>query len=334
MNLYPFLFEPNKFTLVWGSEDWDISAIPNKESIIANGPLKGKKLSQVVDDYAKRLMGRKVVEMYGKKFPLLVKFIDAKDDLSIQVHPNDELAMKRHGCLGKTEMWFVVDAQPDSYLYSGFNQPISKYEYEKRVEDGTICEVLQRHNVRKGDVFFIPSGRVHAICGGIRLAEIQQSSDITYRIFDYNRPGLDGKPRQLHVEEARDAIDFTMYPTYRTDYREVINKPVAITESPYFTVKIHNITRAFHRKLFKYDSFIIYTCLSGNCIVKTRANSYFWLNPLNFKDAHRSCSVSLQAGQSCLVPASMADLDLIPDNESGVTELLEIYIDNKHFNKI
>lgn len=332
MNLYPFLFEPNKFTLVWGTEDWDISAVPNKESIIANGPLKGKNLQQLVEDYAERIMGRKVVEMYGTKFPLLVKFIDANDDLSIQVHPNNELAMKRHGCLGKTEMWFVVDAKPNSYLYSGFSQAISKYEYEKRVEDGTICEVLQRHNVKKGDVFFIPSGRVHAICGGIRLAEIQQSCDITYRIFDYNRPGLDGKPRQLHVDEARDAIDFNIYPTYRTDYLEAINKPVAITECPYFTVKIHNITRAFHRKLFKYDSFIIYTCLNGDCIIKTRANEGFWLNPLNAKDGSRSCSVHLSTGQSCLIPASMADLDLIPNNESGVTELLEIYIDNKHFN--
>lgn len=333
MNLYPFLFYPNKYTLIWGSEDWDISAIPNKESVVANGPLKGKKLSQLVDDFAERLMGRRVVNMYGKKFPLLVKFIDAKDDLSIQVHPNDELAMKRHGCLGKTEMWFVVDAQPDSYLYSGFNQNISKYEYEKRVEDGTICEVLQRHSVKKGDVFFIPSGRVHAICGGIRLAEIQQSSDITYRIFDYNRPGLDGKPRQLHVEEARDAIDFNVYPTYRTDYREAINKPIAITESPYFTVKIHNITRAFHRKLFKYDSFIIYTCLNGNCIIKTHAIERFWFNPLNVCDEHKSYTINLQSGQSCLIPASIADLDLIPDNESGITELLEVYIDNKHFNK-
>lgn len=319
--LYPLQFSQNVFTLVWGSEDWVVSAVPHKESFVANGPLEGKTLSELVDVYGEDLLGKKVVKMYGKKFPLLVKFIDAHDDLSIQVHPDNELAMARHASLGKTEMWFVMDAKEDAKLYSGFNCEITKEEYEQRVKDGTICEVLQAHSVKRGDVFFIPAGRVHAICGGVLLAEVQQSCDITYRIFDYNRPGLDGKPRQLHVEMARDAIDYTHYPTYRTDYLEKINKPVAITECPYFTVKIHNITRSFHRKLYKYDSFIIYTCLNGDCRIHLREKGL----PVS--------DIEMMKGQSCLIPASVADLDLIPNNDKGLTELLETYIDNKHFNR-
>ncbi|MCQ2094804.1 MAG: mannose-6-phosphate isomerase [Bacteroidaceae bacterium] len=329
--LYPLIFEQNRFDLVWGNEDWVISAVPNKESVVTGGALKGSTLSEVTARYGYRLLGKAVAEKYGDTFPLLVKFIDAKDDLSIQVHPNDELALARHGCLGKTEMWFVMDAEEGAHLYSGFSQPISKYEYAKRIDDGTICEVLQRHEVKRGDVFFIPAGRVHAICGGIRLAEIQQSCDITYRIFDYNRPGLDGKPRPLHTEEAADALDFRVYPTYKTDYLEKINKPVAITQSPHFSVKIHNITRPFHRKLYKYDSFVIYTCLHGNCMIQTRTSDKFWLNPTAGKDSSRSYTVRLNEGQSCLIPASIADVDLMPNNDAGLTELLEVYIDNKNY---
>ena len=329
---YPFLFLHNPFTLVWGSEDWVVSAVPQKESVVANGELQGKNLNELVAMYGEALLGKKVVAMYGNRFPLLVKFIDAKDDLSIQVHPDNELAMARHGSLGKTEMWFVMDAEPGAHLYSGFSQPISKYEYQKRVEDGTICDVLQRHEVRRGDVFFIPAGRIHAICGGIRLAEIQQSCDITYRIFDYNRPGLDGRPRQLHTAEAVDAIDYRTYPTYRTDYLQKVNEDVAITQCPYFTVKSYNITKPFHRKLFKYDSFIIYTCLHGECTIKTRKTVKPWLTPVDDAELHEQHTVRLVEGQSCLVPAVIADIDLVPNNDSGLTELLEVFIDNKHFN--
>ncbi len=329
---YPLRFNQNHFTLVWGSEDWTVSAVPQKESVVADGAFAGRTLGQLVEEYGERLLGKKVAKMYGRRFPLLVKFIDARDDLSIQVHPDNDLAMQRHGSLGKTEMWFVMDAEPGAHLYSGFNQTITKYEYQKRIEDGTICEVLQRHEVKQGDVFFIPAGRVHAICGGIRLAEVQQNCDITYRIFDYNRPGLDGRPRQLHTAEAADAIDFRMYPTYRTDYLDRINDPVAITQCPYFTVKILNITRSFHRKLFKYDSFIIYICLHGNCKIHTRKTSQPLFSSIPQSDIYPGSTIQLCEGQSCLIPAAIADIDLIPDNESGLTELIEVYIDNKHFN--
>lgn len=342
--LYPILFKDNFFELVWGGnklkplkglpsdnerigESWEVSAVQNKESIVANGTLAGKNLTELVNEYGELILGKKVQGMYGLKFPLLVKFIDAANDLSIQVHPNDELAKERHNSFGKTEMWFVMEAEKGAHLYSGFKSPISKYEYEKRIEDGSICEVLQEHPVKKGDVFFIPAGRVHAICGGIMIAEIQQSSDITYRIFDYNRPGLDGKPRQLHTELAKDAIDYKVYDSYKTEYEERINKPVAVTESPYFTVKIHNINRSFHRKLFKYDSFIIYMCLQGDCKIELRSTIGFEGKMPDIR------SISLTKGNSCLIPAACADINLVPNNSAGMTKILEVYIDNKNYKR-
>ncbi len=342
--LYPLLFENNFRTVVWGGnklkpmkgvpadnepvgESWEVSAVPGWESVVKNGLFAGRTLAQLVREYGEQLLGASVYEKYGLQFPILVKYIDAVQDLSIQVHPDDALAKERHGCFGKTEMWYVVKAEPGAYLYSGFNQPISRYEYEKRVEDGSICEVLQRHEVKAGDAFYIPSGRVHAICGGIIVAEIQQSSDITYRIFDYNRPGLDGKMRQLHIQEAKDAIDFKIYDDYKISYERKLNKPVPLVVSPFFVVKVLEVNRAFHRKLFKYDSFVVYVCLEGDCTIKVKSiNSAGGTLPQDYERA-----VHLTEGSSCLVPVSCADYDVVPNNETGVTRLLEVYIDNKNF---
>ncbi|MCQ2076865.1 MAG: class I mannose-6-phosphate isomerase [Bacteroidaceae bacterium] len=330
-------FAPIHKKLIWGSETWVVSAVPDSPSVLADSSAhdnaeSGITLPMLVKEFGPQLVGKRNWEYYGENFPLLVKFIDAHDDLSIQVHPNDELASKRHGCMGKTEMWFVMDAGPGAHLYSGFKKSITKAEYEKMVTDGSIMDALQCHPVKRGDVFFIPSGRVHAICGGIRLAEIQQTSDITYRIFDYNRPGLDGKMRKLHTELAKDAIDFNIYPTYQTDYLSKINNPVAITHCPYFTVKIHNITRPYHRKLYKYDSFIIYICLNGDCMIRKHRNSFFSRFKKNYFNDNDG-SVSLKKGESCVVPMSCADIDLVPNNNAGLTELLEVYVDNKNFNQ-
>jgi mannose-6-phosphate isomerase len=225
-------------------------------------------------------------------------------------------------------MWYVISATAGAYLYSGFNQPISRYEYEKRVEDGSICEVLQKHEVKAGDCFYIPSGRVHAICSGILIAEIQQSSDITYRIFDYNRPGLDGKLRRLHIQEAKDAIDFKVYDQYRVCYENRINKPVPLVVNRFFVVKILEVDRAFHRKLYKYDSFIIYMCVEGDCTIRIRSTEGYEKGAMP-DEQHRV--VRLTQGNSCLVPASCADFDVTPNNEAGITKLLEVYIDNKNF---
>lgn len=343
--LYPLLFNQDLHELVWGGqrlkpfkgmpsssddrigESWEISAVKDHESVVSNGPLKGKRLNELVTCYKELLLGKKVTSMYGDTFPLMVKFIDAERDLSIQVHPNDELAMARHGCFGKTEMWYVMDATPSAKLYCGFNSPISKYEYAKRVEDHSICEVLKEYSIQQGDVFFIPAGRVHAICGGSLIAEVQQSSDITYRIFDYGRLGLDGQLRELHTELAKDAIDFSVEDDYKTEYQPKINKPVCISESQFFTVKILEVNRGFHRKLFKYDSFIIYMCLEGDCAVRVLSTSGF------NGDIPADREIFLSKGNSCLVPASVADIMVTPLNSLGKTKLLEVYIDNKNFNK-
>ena len=327
--LYPLLFEPNLHPTVWGGrqiqkyknltltdepigESWEVSVVPSSVSIISNGEFKGMPLDKVVKEYGVELLGGEVFEKYKGEFPLLIKFIDAASDLSIQVHPNDELA-REGGKNGKTECWYIIDAKPGAYLYAGMKEKISKEEYVKRVEEGTICEVLAKHIVKTGDVFYLPAGRVHAICGGILLAEVQQNSDITYRIFDYNRPGLDGNPRQLHTAEALRAIDFNVQDEYRTIYNNEEQKANPCIESPFFTVRIVSTNRPFHRNLMKYDSFIVTMCLEGDCEIQIRSTGD---------------SVFLREGHSSLIPASIADYDIIPRNEKGMTRLLDAYINN------
>lgn len=323
---YPLFFEANLHKRVWGGhsllglkglpeskipygESWEVSAVPDSPSIVANGEYSGMSLVDVINQDPVGFLGAKVSEQYEGRLPLLVKFIDAKDDLSIQVHPNDKIAKERHNCLGKTEMWYVIDARPGAYLYNGFNSPISKYEYAKRVEDGTITDVLARHDVKAGDVFYIPAGQVHAICGGVVLAEVQQSSDITYRIFDYNRLGLDGLPRQLHTDEAMGAIDFDVKDDYRTHYSIGGNKANHCIDSPYFKVRVVDIDKTLHRNLVKYDSFIITTCVSGSCSIIVDGINY-----------------ELTTGNSCLIPAAIADYYVEPH---GHCQLLDSFIDNK-----
>ncbi len=327
--LYPLLFEPNLHPTVWGGrqiqkyknltltdepigESWEVSVVPSSVSIISNGEFKGMPLDKVVKEYGAELLGGEVFEKYKGEFPLLIKFIDAASDLSIQVHPNDELA-REVGKNGKTECWYIIDAKPGAYLYAGMKEQISKEEYVKRVEEGTICEVLAKHIVKTGDVFYLPAGRVHAICGGILLAEVQQNSDITYRIFDYNRPGLDGKPRQLHTAEALRAIDFNVQDEYRTIYNTEEQRANPCIESPFFTVRIVSTNRPFHRNLMKYDSFIVTMCLEGDCEIQIRSTDD---------------SILLREGHSCLIPACIADYDIIPRNEKGMTRLLDAYINN------
>ena len=329
---YPLLFNPNLHTIVWGGhrlqaykglpptdspigESWEISAVESSPCIVANGSMAGRDLISVVEEWGSELLGDAVYKQYGGKLPLLVKFIDAQKDLSIQVHPNDELAGRRHGKFGKTEMWYIIDAEPGAALYAGFRSKISQEEYRRRVADGTICEVLAKHEVRKGDVFYIPAGRVHAICGGIMLAEVQQSSDVTYRIFDYNRPGLDGRPRELHTDLALEAIDFSVSEDYRTHYGNTLETAAQVIDTPYFDVRVMDITEPFHRNLVKYDSFIISMCISGGC--KLVMNNY------NGEEKE----IELSAGHSCLIPASMADYNIVPTSKG--TRVLETHIDRK-----
>lgn len=221
-----YRFEPILKTLVWGTENWVLSGVEGNETRVKGGPDDGKTIN----------------ELYRGEFPLLIKFIDARRDLSIQVHPDDEVARLRHGCRGKTEMWYIIGTGPGAHLLAGLSRQITKDDYVRLVEEGRITDVLADHKVAPGDVFFLPAGRIHAICGGCYLAEIQETSDITYRIFDYNRPGLDGKPRQLHTQEAKDVIDYRVYPEYRTAYERKENAGVEVARCKYFTTDVYELT--------------------------------------------------------------------------------------------
>lgn len=334
MLTYPLLFRPNLHTVVWGGhrlaswkqvplppgvspevpigESWEVSCVPSSLSIIDNGPWAGRSLRDIIRCYPVQILGRSVSQRYGDELPLLVKFIDAEQDLSIQVHPDDFMAQQRHGKMGKSEMWYVIDAKPGAFLYAGFRKRLSPSEYRQHIIDGTICETLARHEVHTGDVFYLPAGRVHAICGGILLAEVQQSSDITYRIYDYNRPDINGKQRELHTDLAAEALDFNVLDEYRTLYDDETQRANRCISSPYFSVRVVEIEGTFHRNLLKYDSFIISMCLSGDCLIKIRSTQQ---------------GIILREGHSCLIPAEIADYDVIPVNKR--TRLLDAFIDNK-----
>ena len=337
--LYPLLFENNFVEMVWGGhrlkplkglpaddqpigESWEVSALPGHESIVKNGALAGTPLPQLVQDWGAALLGQHNITRWGSRFPLLVKLIDSESDLSIQVHPNDQTALQRHQSLGKTEMWYVLDAKPGATLFSGFREHITPYECEHRVADGSICQVLNELSAQRGDVFFIPAGRVHAIRAGLMLIEIQESSDITYRLYDYGRLGLDGKPRQLHTEQARDVIDYNLHDNYRTAYNPEANEPVTLVDCPHFTTKYFNVTRPFHRKLYKYDSFVIYICMEGNCNIVCNTSAS--------KSADDCMTVHLLRGHTCLIPACLANVQLVPDNLTRASRIMEVYIGNRN----
>lgn len=309
---YPMLFKQNRKILVWGTEDWTVSGVSNSESEVENGTWARYNLADVIARRPQEILGKQVAAKYNNQLPLLTKIIDAHQDLSIQVHPDDEMAAREHNKFGKSEMWYILDAKPGAYLYAGFKQQITPKEYKERVANGTICDVLAKHEVHKGDVFFLPAGRIHAICGGIRLAEIQQSSDLTYRIYDYNRPGLDGKPRELHTELAAQAIDYEVYPEYKTEHRDDIDAANELLNTPYFSVKIVDATKPMHRNMVKYDSFVILMCIQGDCKVHIRSTGD---------------EVTIAEGSSCLIPAVVADYDMIPLVHNA--KVLEAFINNR-----
>lgn len=325
--LYPLLFEPNLHEVVWGGnkltawkgqpvqahigESWEVSCVASSPSVIANGPWTGRSLPDVIRQFPEEILGHEVSQKYGGELPLLVKFIDAQKDLSIQVHPDDEMARRLHDKNGKSEMWYVLAAEPGAYLYSGFKESLTSEDYKRKVANGTIVDSLAKHEVHAGDVFYLPAGRVHAICSGILLAEVQQSSDVTYRIFDYNRPGLDGQPRQLHTELAAEALNYQVEKDYRTEYPTGDNRANSVIDSPFFSVRVTEFSRSFHRNLIKYDSFIISMCLQGDCKIKIRSTGD---------------EVLLREGYSCLIPAAIADYDIIPQQESS--KVLDAYINN------
>jgi len=302
-----YKFEPILKTLIWGSESWQLSGVPGSLSVVFEGPEKGRTVADLLCEQHERLVGRRSYERYGDTFPLLIKFIEANLPLSVQVHPNDELARKRHNSFGKTEMWYVLHAKKDAYLYAGFNQLLDPESYQRMVADGTITRALAKHTLHEGDVFFLPAGRVHSIGGGTTIAEIQQTSDITYRIYDFGRLDKNGNPRELHTELAKDAIDYKVMSDYRTHYLPCPNRPVELVGCDYFTTSLLDLNQPLHFDHSAMDSFVIYIGLEDNC---------------EFTDDKGETAL-LHAGQTLLVPASNTTLDLRP---VGTAKLLEVHV--------
>ena len=285
--LYPLTFDTIFKEKLWGGtkirdflgkdfaplkncgETWEISGVPGNLSKVSEGVLKGKTLPELIELFKGDLVGEKVYNEYGNEFPLLIKFIDAAQDLSIQVHPNDELARARHNSLGKTEMWHIFEADEGAQLITGFNRETSKEEYLEYLESGRLTELLNTEEVVPGDTFFIPAGRVHTIGKGLLLAEIQQSSDVTYRIYDFDRVDDQGNKRELHTEEALDALDYNHYPKYKTEVDRCMNDVVPMVNSQYFHTNLLEFSTGIIRVFDDTASTVIYTCTEGEAEIQT-----------------------------------------------------------------
>ena len=258
-----YKFEPLIKQMIWGSESWQISGVAGSETIVACGEHKEKTLNQLVKEQKEKLVGEENYKLFGNEFPLLIKFIDAKRDLSIQVHPNDEIAHKHGKPRGKTEMWYALDCASEAKLYCGLKKKITPAEYKTMIDNDTITDALACYEVIEDDVFFIPAGRIHAIGGGCKVAEIQQTSDVTYRIYDYKRKDKDGNYRELHTEKAAESIDYTVLPNYRTAYQPVKNEGVQIADCPYFTTAVYDLTEPMTLDYSELDSFVILIAVKG-----------------------------------------------------------------------
>jgi mannose-6-phosphate isomerase len=312
--LYPLKFKEIFKDKVWGGnrmgdllgkqyapmsncgESWEISGLEGNVSEVKNGFLQGNDLLDLIEVYMGDLVGEKVFLRFGNSFPLLVKFLDTSDFLSVQVHPDDKQAASRHNSQGKTEMWYVLDAQPDSEIIVGVSKKVDPDKLLKHVENKTLNHILNSQKVLAGDVFFLPAGRIHAIGSGITLCEIQQSSDITYRIYDWDRPGMDGKPRELHLQQALDVIDFEVLPDYKTRYEPVLNGHVNLVKNPFFTTNLLTFERPLELDYFYVDSFIIYVCLDGSCTIK-----------------YPHGQEMISKGETILLPAEINNVELLPD---------------------
>lgn len=291
-----YKLEPILRPMIWGSELWVLSGYPERLSVVAEGPDKGMNINELVAREKCRLVGEECYRRFGDEFPLLVKFLDVHAPLSIQVHPSEEFAQARQGLHGKTEMWYVIRAEKDARLMCGFSREITPEEFTRRVADGSITDVIASHDIAPGDVFFIPTGRVHALLEGSYIAEIQQTSDSTYRIWDYNRPGLDGKPRPLHTELAKDALDYRVCDSYKTPYEPQRDVEVPLVSCEYFTTSVLELSAPFRKDLSSMDSFLIVMCLEGGALLRSQGRE-----------------ARVAADECVLVPASAQDIEFIPD---------------------
>lgn len=325
MNInYPIKFGPILKEKIWGGqklnkllnkqsdkknigESWEISDVEGDTSIVSTGEFEGLSLQELISKFKGELVGEKVYQQFGEKFPLLIKFIDAKTALSIQLHPNDVLAKKRHNSFGKTEMWYVMQADENANLIVGFKEGVSSEKYLQYLKSKSLLDILNVDIVNNGDVYFIPTGRVHAIGAGVLLAEIQQTSDITYRIYDWDRVDADGNERDLHTEEAIDAIDYKAQKNYQTVYSKAQNESTQIVSCPYFTTNIIPVKGEVKVNHQDKDSFVIYMCVSGE---------------VNFNYGNQQ-SVKLTAGETVLIPATLKEFEIKAEVQS---ELLEIFI--------
>ena len=245
-------------------ESWEISGVKDNETIVANGPYKGMSLNQLVNEQKERLVGQENYQRFGDEFPLLIKFIDARQDLSIQVHPTDEIAHRQGKSRGKTEMWYALEPTPGAQLYNGLKQQITPEQYKEMVENDTITSALARYEVNEGDVFFIPAGRIHAIGAGCFVAEIQQTSDVTYRIYDFKRKDKDGNYRELHTQLASESIDYTVLDNYRSTYELAKNEGVQVVSCPYFTTAVYDLSEPMTLDYSDLDSFVILIAVKGS----------------------------------------------------------------------
>ena len=278
-------------------ESWELSGMPGSESVVAEGPWAGSTLSELIGRFGAELLGKANYARFGQEFPLLVKFIDAREDLSIQVHPDDELARKRHGKSGKCEMWYVLEAEPGASLLTGFSRPIAPAEYERRVADNTLTDVLNRQAIASGDVFYLPAGRVHSIGKGSFIVEIQQSSDSTYRIYDFDRRDAAGNSRELHTELAREAIDFESSENSRITYAPENNQEVRLVTTPYFTTSLYTLTARTRCDWSATDSFVAIVLLQGS-------------GSLTDNEGNR---IDVRQGETWLLPASKQWTEITPN---------------------
>lgn len=323
MELYPLKFSPIYKYRIWGGEklktvlkkdysedsigeSWEISDVEGDETTVLEGGLAGKSLKELIDTYKEDFLGHSVYDNFGSEFPLLIKFIDAKTPLSIQVHPSNEVAKKRHNSFGKNEMWYVMQADQEAELIVGFDKKIDTISYKQHLEKNTILNVMHHENVKAGDTFYIPTGRVHAIGSGVLLAEIQQTSDVTYRIYDYDRvEAKTGQKRELHSELAIDVIDYEVYDSYKTSYEVVKNTSNKLVHSPYFKTNIILLEGELEKNYSGIDSFVIYMCVEGEMDLTCDDTEY-----------------KLAQGETILLPASINHVDLKSKN----SKFLEVYL--------
>ena len=320
--MQPIKFNPLLVQTLWGGEkiipfkhlnsdltqvgeSWEISGVKGNETVVSEGEFKGKRLNELVEELKGKLVGEANYKRFGNDFPLLIKFIDARQELSIQVHPTDELAQKRGKLRGKTEMWYIMDSDENAKLRAGMKEKITPEQYKQMVEDDTITEAIAEYKVKEGDCFFLPAGRIHSIGTGCFLAEIQQTSDVTYRIYDFKRKDKDGNYRELHTEEAAECIDYNVEPNYRTEYTPVKNEGVALVECPYFTTAVYDLNEPMTLDYSELDSFVILIGLKGSGEITDNEGN----------------TTTLCEGETILIPATTSEVKV-----TGNIKFLETYV--------